>query len=127
MFLFFLEFNMVLESFSKLCWHSRPTVWKIFFCKPFSQARFHCFSVIFFFFLIFHPVSPKKKCLPILHKPLEQILSYFLTILLVLRRWTSLTIPLGLLKSSYGLVGCATKPISRPLLNLFLDNIVNNR
>jgi len=67
----------------------------------------------------------KKNCLPTSHQPPKQILPSYLIILLVLRRQTSLTIPLGHPKSGYGYVGWPTNLISLQRLNLFLQNKPN--
>jgi len=61
-----------------------PSVW---FPIYFSLFLGYCVT-IFAKFL-------EKKCPPTSHQPLEQILTSILTILLELRRWIGLTIPLG--------------------------------
>jgi len=78
------------------------------FCKTFHQSLLSLFRcpLLRFFSFFFLQLSKKRKSsntISTSSQPLEQILQSFLTILLVLKRWTSLTIPLELMQSGYGL------------------------
>lgn len=115
MFLSSIEYNMISKPFSKtvltwythwlgkhtVCFHCSKTTFEEVFGDILATTIFfnYPFPPLLSFFIMFF-LQLQKKCLRC--KPTKHILPSFLTTWLVLKRWTSLRISLGHLKSSHG-------------------------